>query len=230
MTTLYVVATPIGNLKDTSERIRETLANVSLVLAEDTRRTKILLSYLGLSPRLVSYHHHTTAKRLQEILDLINNQSVALVSDAGTPGISDPGGVLIARAWERYGDNFRAIPIPGPCALVAAVSVCGFPADEFIFFGFPPHKKGRETFFDNLAETVKTVVFYESPHRLVKTLHSLVRRQPERMLVVAREMTKKFETIYRGTTLSVAEKLSSALPPGEYTLVLAPRDYRGPAK
>jgi len=224
--TLYIVATPIGNLKDISERAREVLSNVPVVLSEDTRRTKILIAYLGLNPRLISYHQHTSPARIGAILDLLTKHDVALVTDAGTPGINDPGGKLVSAAIEHYGEQLRIVPIPGPCALVVAASVSGFPMDEFTFLGFPPHKKGRQSFFNQIAVTAGSVIFYESPHRIAKALAALAEREPERLALVARELTKQFETLYRGSVSSLSAHLSSNPPPGEYVVVVAPRGYR----
>lgn len=223
---IYIVATPIGNLKDISERAREVLTRVPVILAEDTRRTKILMSYLGLSTRLISYHHHTSLFKLNSLLDLLAEHDLALVTDAGTPGINDPGGVLIAHAWERFGDKLRIVPVPGPCAFVAAASVSGFPMDEFTFLGFPPHKKGRQSFFEIVTSIDSSVIFYESPHRIGKSLMTLAEHDPERLILVARELTKKFETLYRGGARAIAEQLSVNAPPGEYVVVVAPRGYK----
>ncbi|KKU48451.1 16S rRNA (cytidine(1402)-2'-O)-methyltransferase [Candidatus Uhrbacteria bacterium RIFCSPLOWO2_12_FULL_46_10] len=224
--TLYIVATPIGNLKDISERARQVLSSVPIVLSEDTRRTRILMSHLGISPQLISYHHHTSLARLKSILDLLVKHDMALVSDAGTPGINDPGGKLVAEAMRRFGEELRVVPVPGPCALVVAASVSGFPMDEFTFMGFPPHKKGRQNFFNQVAATSGSVVFYESPHRIVKALTALSERDPERLILVARELTKQFETLYRGSAISLAARLSSNPPPGEYVVVVSPRSYK----
>lgn len=224
--TLYLVSTPIGNLKDISERAREVLLSVPVVLCEDTRRTKILISYLGLNPRLISYHQHTSPARIGAILDLFTKHDVALVTDAGTPGINDPGGKLVSAGIQRFGNELRIVPIPGPCALVVAASVSGFPMDEFTFLGFPPHKKGRQSFFNQVAATKSSVIFYESPHRIAKALAALAEREPERLALVARELTKQFETLYRGSASSLSAQLSSKPPPGEYVVVMAPRGYR----
>lgn len=223
---LYIVATPIGNLKDISERAREVLSSVPVVLSEDTRRTKILMSHLGISPRLISCHHHTSSARMQSIIDLLVKSDAVLVTDAGTPGINDPGGKLVSVAIQRFGEQLRIVPIPGPCALVTAASVSGFPMDEFTFLGFPPHKKGRQSFFNQVSATASSVIFYESPHRITKALAALAERDPERLILVARELTKQFETLYRGSASSLSACLSSNPPPGEYVVVVAPRGYR----
>ncbi|MFH1712388.1 MAG: 16S rRNA (cytidine(1402)-2'-O)-methyltransferase, partial [Patescibacteria group bacterium] len=190
---LYVVATPIGNLQDLSERAKEILMGVDLLLCEDTRVTGKLLSVLGSSVSRDSFHQHSTPAKRQAIIDKINSGlSVALVSDAGTPNISDPGGALVADAIKA---GIEVIPIPGPSAAITLLSVCGFPADTYTFMGFPPHKKGRQSFFDKIGEVDHTVVIYESKHRIIKTLEQL---PDDRLLAVGRELTKLHETIYRG--------------------------------
>ncbi|NCO89530.1 16S rRNA (cytidine(1402)-2'-O)-methyltransferase, partial [Candidatus Wolfebacteria bacterium] len=173
MGTIYIVATPIGNLKDITLRALETLKEVDLILCEDTRQTLKLLSHYGISKPLVSYFQHSKISKIDYIIgQLKQNKKLALVTDAGTPGISDPGGKLIEIIITRL-PSCQIIPIPGPSALTAALSVSGFPADKFIFMGFPPAKKGREKFFKKVAEAEYTVVFYESVHRILKTLSEL---------------------------------------------------------
>lgn len=221
--TLYVVATPIGNLSDLTLRAREVLATVPLVFAEDTRQAKKLLDHIGVRPRLVSYHHHTTPRQLEGLLDQLELSDAALITDAGTPGVNDPGGVLIARALDRFGAALKVVPIPGPSALITAASISGFPMDLFLFLGFPPHKKGRQTFFERVAAHEDSVIFYESPHRIMKALQTLAERQPQRKIVVARELTKQFETITRGTAAEVASALAATAPRGEYVVIVGPQ-------
>lgn len=198
--TLYIVATPIGNLSDMSERVIETLKNADVVLCEDTRVTRKLLERVGSKGRAMAYHQHSHDGKMAEIVELLTQgNTMALVSDAGTPGISDPGGKLVEYVAKELPDAIIS-PIPGPSAVVAALSVSGFRADTYTFLGFPPHKTKRQKFFKELAEYNHTVVFYESCHRIHKALDNLAEvLSPETQVVVCRELTKLHETIYRGT-------------------------------
>ncbi|HAM95442.1 MAG: Ribosomal RNA small subunit methyltransferase I [Candidatus Azambacteria bacterium GW2011_GWB2_46_37] len=220
MTTLYIVATPIGNLEDASLRALRILKEVDAIACEDTRVTKKLLDRYEIKKPLLSYHQHAQTQKVIELIE--QGKNIAYVSDAGTPGISDPGGKLVEAVVERFGSEARIVPIPGPCAAIAALSISGFPADEFLFLGFPPHKKGRQTFFRNLAEEAKkrTVVFYESPHRILKTLEEIKNLAPDANLVVCRELTKKFETTYRGNPEKVIESLKIDKILGEFVIVV----------
>lgn len=202
--TLYIVATPIGNLGDITMRALETFKGADYILGEDTRVTKRLLDYFGIGRPLISYHHHSDAKKVKEIIGLLESgKNLALVTDAGTPGISDPGNLLV-EAVVKSGASSVIVPIPGPSALIAALSVAGFPTDKFLFLGFPPHKNKRQKFFQAVAASEYTTVFYESGHRIKKCLDELaVALGPDRRLVVGRELTKKFETIYRGTIAEI---------------------------
>ena len=218
---LYIVATPIGNLSDITYRALEILKQADIIACEDTRVTKKLLNHYDIKKSLVSFHHHSPEKRFAEILKLLKDgKIVALVSDAGTPGISDPGGRLVEYAVKELSDQAFIIPIPGPAAFVSALSVSGFPTDEFLFLGFPPHKKGRQTFFKRVAETEPTVVFYESKHRIIKTLNELIVNIGDRPIIVCRELTKQFETIYRGTAKICLEKLQADKILGEFAIVV----------
>jgi len=223
MSTLYVVATPIGNLSDLSDRAKNILSSVSVVLAEDTRRTKQLLNYLNVHPKLISYHQHSSENKLTSILNELPNMDTALVTDAGTPGVSDPGGILIQEAVKRFGGLLTIVPVPGPSALIVAASISGFPMDEFVFLGYPPHKKGRKTFFDRLAGITSPAIFYEAPYRIIKAINEIALREPDRLIVVCRELTKKFESIYRGDARSVLTKLESEPARGEYVVVVGQR-------
>lgn len=221
MSTLFIVATPIGNLKDISQRAIETLQGVDLILAEDTRHTKKLLAHYNIQTGLISYHQHSKLQKIDYIIDLLKQgKNLALVSDAGTPGISDPGNKLIDEVnkfalSEVEGSAINIIPIPGPSALIAALSISGFPADKFLFLGFPPAKKKRKQFFEEVINSKHTVVFYESCYRILRTLGDLrfmiqdLRIEKQTQVVVARELTKKFETIYRCTIDEVAKKIES---------------------
>jgi 16S rRNA (cytidine1402-2'-O)-methyltransferase len=219
---LLIVATPIGNLQDMSERAKSALLGVDKILCEDTRVTAHLLHAYGIKVPLVSYHQHSSLLREKEILDwLREGQTLALVTDAGTPGISDPGGKLVQSVLRALGSSVEIIPIPGACAAVAALSVSGFPADHFVFLGFPPQKNGRKAYFANIADRKETVVCYESTHRIVKTLQELGASIGDRPLMVARELTKIHETLYRGTVPEILAQLSTTSMKGEFVIVIA---------
>ena len=207
---LYIVATPLGNLKDITLRALEVLHEADLIVCEDTRQTLKLLNHYNISKPLTSYFQHSKLSKIDYIAQqLKQGKKVALVTDAGTPGISDPGGILVKEVIKSLSDQVKIVPIPGPNAVIAALSVSGFPADKFIFMGFPPHKKGREKFFGEVADTKYTVVFYESTHRILKTLNQLKEILPERKMVICREMTKQFESIYRGNAEEILKILES---------------------
>jgi len=223
MATLYVVGTPIGNLSDISERAKATLACVHTVLCEDTRVTGKMLSSYKISVPMLSYHQHSGQLKTVKIIELLEaGYDLALVTDAGTPTISDPGGHLVQELLTHFGETLSIIPIPGACAAIAALSIAGVSADEFVFLGFPPHKKGRQSFFDRMAGIYSTVIFYESTHRIFKTLDEIEKRMPTRHLVVCRELTKMYETTYRGTATEIIQKLQSSSFKGEFALVLSP--------
>ncbi len=220
MATLSIVATPIGNLKDITLRAIETLKDVDVVLCEDTRVTMKLLSHLELKKKLISFHEHSDRHKLDEVLDVLRGGSnVALVTDAGTPSVSDPGAWLV-REVTRSLPDVVITTIPGPSAVAAAISICGFDGSEFVFMGFPPHKKGRKAFFDRLAAEERIVVVYESTHRIMKAMEELCERLGDRPLVVCRELTKAFETIYRGTADEVTEQLKTGSIKGEFVIVV----------
>ena len=203
---LAIVATPIGNLGDISERAIATLAEADLVAAEDTRHTGRLLQHLGLSKPLFALHDHNERAQVDNLLDRIQNgQRVALVSDAGTPLISDPGFLVVRRAHER---GLRVIPIPGSCAAIAALSVSGLPTDRFVFEGFLPAKKAaRLARLQALSTENRTLVFYESPHRLLVSLVAMLEVfGGERPVMLARELTKTFETLYSQTLASLVTR------------------------
>lgn len=221
MSILYIVATPIGNLKDITLRALHVLKEVDLILCEDTRVTKKLLSRFNIKTPTQSYHQHSKLKKINYILNLLKQgKSLALVSDSGTPGISDPGNKLINHLAESLPD-LEIVPIPGSNAAVAAASISGFPMDKFVFMGFPPHKKGRQKFFKEVAESKYPVILYESPHRILKTLKELDNMFQvssfKFQVVVGRELTKKFETIYRG---SIEEIIKQIKPRGEFVIVI----------
>lgn len=217
---LFIVATPIGNLGDISPRALACLKTADVVLCEDTRQTVKLLNHYEIKVKTLSYHQHSNATKVNEIRALLDDgQKVALVSDAGTPGISDPGNRLIADLVAQNPD-LEISPLPGASAMISALSVSGFPTDHFSFRGFPPHKKGRQTYFRELGSSTDTVVFYESNHRIEKCLKELGEvLTPNRQVMVARELTKQFESIYRGT---MAELLNKKIPPkGEFVVVIS---------
>ncbi len=216
--TLYLVATPIGNLEDITHRAVKILGIVDLIAAEDTRKTKILLDHYGISKPMVSYFSYNERQRTPQLVEkLQQGHSVALVSDAGTPGISDPAFHIVQAALAAH---IPVIPIPGPSAFVSALIVSGLPTDRFVFEGFLPLKKGRKTKLESLRSETRTIIIYESPHRILRTLRDLQVVFGDRQVVVARELTKKFEEVVRGSLVSVLTELSSKQPRGEYVLVI----------
>jgi len=221
MSKLYVVATPIGNLEDLSFRALRILKEVDLILCEDTRTTKKLLARYKISKPTVSYHQHSRLLKSKYVLEqLKRGQDLALVSEAGTPAISDPGAQLVDYLNKELPD-LKIIPIPGPSALVTALSIAGLPADKFIFLGFPPAKKKRRKFFEEVVQAKYTVVFYESPHRILKTLQELGDvLSSQRQIVVCRELTKKFETIYRGKIEEVIGQIKNDKIKGEFVVIV----------
>jgi 16S rRNA (cytidine1402-2'-O)-methyltransferase len=217
--TLYVVATPIGNLEDISLRALRVLREVDLVACEDTRRTRGLLAHFDIHTPTISYFEHNKLARGPQILrQLADGKSVALVTDAGTPGISDPGFMLVRDARTA---GLPVVPVPGPSAVVTALSAAGIPADRFVFDGFPPVKPGRRLHrLTALRELDTTVVLYESPHRILATLEAIGQVFGEREIVVARELTKQFEEVIRATPAAHRERLAAAGPRGEFTIVI----------
>jgi len=221
--TLYVVATPIGNLADLSPRAGGVLAAVDLVAAEDTRRARILLGHVGAHPRLVSLHAHSSAARIEAVLDRLRaGDAVALLTDAGTPSISDPGGELVGRARAA---GAPVISIPGPSAVTAALSVSGLPADRYQFLGFLPRKgPGRRRLVERVAQSEWSAVVFEAGNRLVATLEDLAAAcGGDRMAVVARELTKVHEETRHGTLPELAGYYREQPPRGEVTIVIAGR-------
>lgn len=204
---LSVVATPIGNLGDITFRAIETLKQADAIACEDTRVTSKLLSRFEISKPLLIYHAQSGRLAATRILTLLGEgKHVALVTDAGTPGISDPGSMLVSEVRKTFRDEVRIVAIPGPSALTAGLSIAGIPTHEFVFIGFLPHKKGRQTAFTEIAESEKAVVFYESPHRILKALESLKSvLTDDRKVVVLRELTKIHESLIDGTATEVCE-------------------------
>lgn len=220
--TLYVVATPIGNLDDLTARAIRVLGHVARVAAEDTRHSGRLLAHLGLNKPMLSLHEHNEAQRV-ETLDsyLAAGEDIALISDAGTPLISDPGFILVRELRAR---KRNIVPIPGPCALITALSGAGLPTDRFVFAGFLPAKSGaKRQALESWKTREETVVFYESPHRIVATLEALQEQMAGRDVVLARELTKTFETFLQGTPESLLEQLSADpnQARGEFVVIIA---------
>ena len=217
--TLYVVATPIGNLEDITLRALRVLKEVGLVACEDTRRTRTLLTHFGIHVPVTSYFEHNKLAKGPAILKTLREgKSVALVTDAGTPGISDPGFLLVREARAA---GIAVVPVPGPSAVVAALSAAGIPADSFVFDGFLPVKPGKRIHrLEALRELEMTLVCYESPHRILAALEAIGQVFGQVEIVVARELTKQFEEIVRGTPAALRERFAAGTVRGEFTLVI----------
>ncbi len=239
MAILYIVATPIGNLEDLTSRALRILKEVDLILCEDTRVTKKLLERYNIKTQTLSYHQHSKLQKIDYILSLLKRgKNLALVSDAGTPGISDPGNKLInlitrpghvvdeakssspSSLPQVEARLVKIIPIPGPSAVTVAASVSGFPMDRFLFLGFPPTKRKRKKFFVEVVNSKYPVIFYESPYRIIKTLKELSSLVGNREIVVCRELTKKFETIYRGEIEGVIREIEKDKIKGEFVVIV----------
>lgn len=220
--TLYIVSTPIGNLEDITLRALRILKEVDIIAAEDTRHTQKLLSYYGISKPLISYWGAKEKVKSAQVLEILcSGQSVALVSDAGTPGISDPGAVLIKKAIE---EGINVISIPGPSALIAALSVSGLLTHEFTFMGFLPHNKSqRRKVLTDLVLEKRTLIFYEAPHRILETLLDIEKIFGDRKAAVIKEMSKFFEEIFRGKLPELSQKLKKSTIAGEYVIVVEGR-------
>jgi len=219
MSKLVLIPTPIGNLGDITLRAIETIKSVDVLLAEDTRQTGKLLKHLNIDKKMWSHHSHNEHKSTSSIIEKIQGgETVGLVSDAGTPGISDPGFLLVRECLKA---GVEVETLPGATAFVPALVGSGLPSDKFFFEGFLPHKKGRQTRLKFLAELPCTIVFYESPHRLIKTLQQIAEfLGEERQICVVRELTKMFETFHRGTVAEVQKYFEKTLPKGEIVIVL----------
>jgi len=210
---LSIVATPIGNLEDITLRAINVLSNADL------------MERYNIKKEILSYHQHSGLQKIDKVIEMLKKgKNLVLVTDAGTPGISDPGSFLVSEALKEIPD-LKVVPIPGPNAAIAALSISGFPTDEFVFLGFPPHKKGRQTFFKNISKIESTVVFYESKHRILKALENLEKLSElgDRKIIIARELTKQFETIYRGTLAEIKPKLTDKNLLGEFVVVVGPK-------
>lgn len=216
---LYVVPTPIGNLKDITFRAIETLKKVDLILAEDTRTSKVLLNHYEINTPLWSYHQHNEHRVLEKLVqEMASGKSIALISDAGTPGISDPGFLLVRECIKNH---IAVECLPGATAFVPALVDSGFPINRFVFEGFLPLKKGRQTLLNKLKTEERAIVFYESPHRISKTLIDLQNYFAEgRKICVCRELSKKFEEIIRGEIKDVAFHFEKNAPKGEFVVII----------
>lgn len=246
---LYIVATPIGNLEDITLRALRILSEVAFVLCEDTRVTSKLLKNYDIKTQTISYHQHSNIQKVDYILKLLaEGKDMALVTDAGTPGISDPGGKLVQAVIERFNEEIKIESVPGPSAITAALSISGIPTDKFIFMGFPPHKKGRQTFIKNIIESVYPVVIYESKHRILKFLdqlalaNNLIEKENEKIdagqkykkgeekkkiipvssIVICRELSKMHETVYRGELDVITKKIKDSAmdQKGEFVVII----------
>ncbi|MEJ2684649.1 MAG: 16S rRNA (cytidine(1402)-2'-O)-methyltransferase [Candidatus Sulfobium sp.] len=219
---LYIVATPIGNLEDITLRALRVLKEVDVIAAEDTRHSLRLLNHYGISRQLVSYWGEKEKVRAEETVSLLKaGKNVALISDAGTPGVADPGSVLIRRAWE---EGIRVEPVPGPSAVIAALSVSGFSTEEFIFCGFLPAKQSRRRkLLEELSREKRTVVFYEAPHRILESFDDIAEIFGRRSTFLVREMTKMHEELMRGDAAGIRDRLEGSVTAGEYVIVIEGR-------
>lgn len=221
---LFVVGTPIGNLKDITLRAIETLNEVDFIICEDTRVTGNLLKHYDISKELISLNAFNESQKLFNIIEkILTGKSAALVSDSGTPTISDPGNRLISEAIKN---QIEVIAIPGASAVVAALSISGLPTDSFVFEGFLPQKKGRQKKLKQLSEEERTIVLYESVYRIEKLLDELIEHMPERYTVVCRELTKKFEECWRGYPADIKSMLSVKTIKGEFVIIIAPKNWK----
>ena len=217
--TLYIISTPIGNLKDATHRSLELLSDVDLIAAEDTRRTGILLKHYGIKTPLSSFNSYNQVKKSDRLIARLKvGHDLALVSDAGTPGVSDPLHYLVRAALDEH---VPIVSLPGPSAVLVALTVSGLPVNRFVFEGFLPRKKGRKNLLEELAQEKRTIVLFESPHRIVKTLNELYQVMGDRKAVLARELTKIHEEVIRGTLGELAIKAEEQKLKGEITLVIS---------
>ena len=221
---LYIVSTPIGNLKDITFRALETLEKVEFILCEDTRITSRLLKHYNISKKLISFNAVSEKKKIPNVIERIKSgDNCALVSDAGTPAISDPGVRLVSEAIKEQID---VVPIPGTSAVITALTISGLPTDSFIFEGFLPQKKGRQKKLKELAEEKRTIILYESTYRIKKLVDELAEYLPDRYIVVCRELTKKFEETWRGYPNEIKEVIDEKISKGEFVIVIAPNNWK----
>ena len=217
--TLYIISTPIGNLKDATHRSLELLSDVDLIAAEDTRRTGVLLKHYDIKTPLSSFNSYNQVKKSDRLIARLKvGHDLALVSDAGTPGVSDPLHYLVRAALDAH---VPVVSLPGPSAVLVALTVSGLPVNRFVFEGFLPRKKGRKKLIEELAQEKRTIVLFESPHRIVKTLNELYQVMGDRKAVLARELTKIHEEVIRGTLGALATKAEEQKLKGEITLVIS---------
>jgi len=227
MSTFYIVSTPIGNLEDITLRAIRILKEVDIVLCEDTRVTKRIFDKYGINTEMISYHSQSGEAKVDLIFEKINEgKNIALVTDAGTPGISDPGSMLVSRIRNDFKElilsgELKIVTIPGASALTSALSISGVPTHEFIFLGFMPHKKGRETLFKEIADSERTIVFYESTHRILKTLESL--SKINKKVTIARELTKIYEEVLSGSAEEILKILNDfpEKQKGEFVVIVS---------
>lgn len=223
MSKLYVVATPIGNLEDITLRAIETLKNVDFIICEDTRVTKFLLNHFGIDKPLIVANAFNESKSIEKIIDKIKSgENAALVSDAGTPSISDPGTRIVNAAIKN---EIEIVGIPGANAAILALSISGLPTDAFVFEGFLPQKKGRQKKLQQLSEEERTIVLYESTYRIKKLLEEINQYMPSRKIVVARELTKKFEETWRGSADEILNDIENKNIKGEFVVLIAPKHF-----
>jgi 16S rRNA (cytidine1402-2'-O)-methyltransferase len=217
---LYIVSTPIGNLADITYRAVNILKEVDYIAAEDTRHSKKLLNHYEIDTALLSYHSHSSSSKVEKIIDLLlEGKKVALISDAGTPGISDPAYSLITAAAAQ---NIEVIPVPGASSLLAAAVKSALPINQFVYLGFLPIKKGRQTLLNNLKEEKRSLIIFESPHRLIKSLSQFKEFFADRSIAVCRELTKIHEEVFRGRIEEALDYFQSKKPKGEFVLILGP--------
>ena len=220
---LYIVSTPIGNLKDITLRALEILEDVEFILCEDTRITSRLLNHYNISKKLISFNAVSEKKKIPKVIVRIKSgDDCALVSDAGTPTISDPGVRLISEAIK---EQIEVVPVPGTSAVITALIISGLPTDSFIFEGFLPQKKGRQKKLKELAEEKRTIILYESTYRIKKLVDELTEYLPDRYVVVCRELTKKFEETWRGYPNEIKEVIDKKISKGEFAIVVAPKNW-----
>lgn len=221
---LFIVSTPIGNLKDITLRALETLKDVDFIICEDTRVTGNLLRHYEISKELISLNAFNESQKLHSVIQkILDGRKAALVTDSGTPTISDPGNRLISEAIKN---NIELIAVPGASAVIAALSISGLPTDSFVFEGFIPQKKGRQKKLQQLAIEERTIVLHESVYRIEKLIDELAEYMPERYIVVCRELTKKFEECWRGYPEEIKEQLPTKVIKGEFVIVISPKNWK----
>ena len=221
--TLYIVSTPIGNLEDITLRALRILKEADLIACEDTRHTRVLLDHYQIKNQLTSFFEHNEVRKIPDMIEALRSgKSIAVVSDSGTPTISDPAFKLVREARKN---GIAVVPVPGPNAALAALAVSGLPTDSFVFEGFLPHKKGRQSAWKKLAEEDRTIILYESPFRIVKALTEIGEFMGDRHVVIARELTKKFEEVLQGTAAELSAHFDKHEPKGEFVILISGKSY-----